>query len=500
MRIILFALLLLPSLLFSSIGKITISSGDVSILRAGKSIKAPSNTPLEEKDQVITKTGSAQLRFDDGTTISVGNKTTFKVEEFMFDEAGSKGNAKFGVSEGAFKAITGKIGKINPDKFKLETKTATIGIRGTRFLGIVPKEGPETIACTYGKIYLVLKPVEVKAPTGGASSSTASTGSKASTGQSSSESKQESTTTTTTTKTETKADSTATTPSPKAEPAPQSTPAPAPIGTPEAQAPTPSAPAPAPQPVEVKAGEMTTVSVGKIEAPKAYSPSDINKLEKASSTTESKKTDSSTTSNSTTTASSDNKSDKGSGGDNGGGDKTSSSSTSSTSDTKTTDTKTESTSSTSTASTTSTTNTTTTASATPTPVVNTPTVDTGAISNTVNNAQNTANNVATAVNNANQNSAINNAAYTTETIMTALSSASIGDTASITLNGTATTLTASKFVLDPVNTALSFNFWLSNNGETMFVNYQTVSGAIGGYYNADGTYIPSPNTISNVPA
>jgi|GEM_PF-1825989 len=156
-------LLILPfTLLFASIGKITIVSGDVTLSKNGKEQKAASGTLLDEKDQVITKTGStAQLIFNDGTAISLGAKSTFKVEEYLFDEKNSNVNAKFKLSEGAFRAITGKIGKISPDKFKLDTRTATIGIRGTRFLGIVPPNAPETIACTKGAITVTITPPKV---------------------------------------------------------------------------------------------------------------------------------------------------------------------------------------------------------------------------------------------------------------------------------------------------------------------------------------------------
>jgi hypothetical protein len=150
-------LLLLPfAILFANVGKITISSGDVTVTRDGKTQKATAGLILNEKDQVLTKAASsAQLVFKDGTAISLGANSNFKIDEYLFEESNAqKTNVKFGVSEGAFRAITGKIGKIAPDKFKIETKTATIGIRGTRFLGIIPRSGLETIACTRGAIII----------------------------------------------------------------------------------------------------------------------------------------------------------------------------------------------------------------------------------------------------------------------------------------------------------------------------------------------------------
>jgi N-acetylneuraminic acid mutarotase len=277
-------ILLFPFLLLASVGKITVSNGDVSIARAGKAIKGISNTPLEEKDTINTKAGSsAQIIFSDGTAISLGAGTTFNIKEYLFDEKANSVNLKVGVSEGAFKAITGKIGKISPEKFKLETKTATIGIRGTAFLGLIPKEGPETIACTKGSIAVAPLPVIV-APlaTGQATPAPSPVGTPLPSGQQ-------------TAPVSGQAPATTTTPTPSAAPA--------------------LAPPPSPVAIEVKAGEMTTVSVGKVEAPRAFTQAEIKKLEKASST-ESKKADA------PVAAPSEKKADSNDKGGGGGGDKT----------------------------------------------------------------------------------------------------------------------------------------------------------------------------------
>ncbi len=160
-------LLLLPfAILFANIGKLTVVSGDVSLIKGGKSQKAVSGTQIDEQDQLITKSNSStQIIFKDGTAISLGANTNFKVSEYLFEDNNpKKASARFGVSEGAFKAITGKIGKVAPDKFKMETRTATIGIRGTRFIGMVPRMGPEMIACTRGSIVVAIKALEQGVP------------------------------------------------------------------------------------------------------------------------------------------------------------------------------------------------------------------------------------------------------------------------------------------------------------------------------------------------
>ena len=52
------------------------------------------------------------------------------------------------------RTITGKIGKISPDKFQVKTKTATMGIRGTRFTLLAPPAGPMQAFCSLGAIVI----------------------------------------------------------------------------------------------------------------------------------------------------------------------------------------------------------------------------------------------------------------------------------------------------------------------------------------------------------
>lgn len=154
MRRFIAMVMLLQMLAFGSVGKISALNGDISIVRGNVSVKATAGSELEEKDIVKSAKGAvAQLVFNDKTVITLGSATIFKVEEYLFDDKSP--NLKFKVEEGSFKAISGKIGKIAPDKFKMETRTATIGIRGTVFMGRVDSDGELTVACTKGAIIVV---------------------------------------------------------------------------------------------------------------------------------------------------------------------------------------------------------------------------------------------------------------------------------------------------------------------------------------------------------
>ena len=147
------ALMLMSSLVFAkSVGTITALKGSASITRDGAEMEAKLGTKLEEKDTLKTKEKSqAQIIFDDETVITVGNNTSFSINEYLFEESKAP-SAKFGLVNGAMRTITGKIGKIAPDKFNVQTKTATIGIRGTHFTVIAEADGNSKVYCTFGAI------------------------------------------------------------------------------------------------------------------------------------------------------------------------------------------------------------------------------------------------------------------------------------------------------------------------------------------------------------
>ena len=138
--------------LFSNIGVIKIISGKADIKRGNILTEAKNNTKLKKSDTIISyKNSRLQIIFNDKTIITLGSNTTFSIKEYLFDEEQDKAKASFSITKGIFKAMTGKIGKMAPNKFKLKTRTSTIGIRGTRFMGILEKN-KEIIACLEGQI------------------------------------------------------------------------------------------------------------------------------------------------------------------------------------------------------------------------------------------------------------------------------------------------------------------------------------------------------------
>ena len=139
---------------FASIAQVTAVRGEANIEREGKKIPIKFGTQIEQSDNIITSaTAKLQVRFEDGTIITVGKDSNISMKDYKFDPAKKENNkASFGIEKGLFKVVTGGIGKMNPEKFKLKTQTATMGIRGTELS--INDKGPEgtVVGCSQGAI------------------------------------------------------------------------------------------------------------------------------------------------------------------------------------------------------------------------------------------------------------------------------------------------------------------------------------------------------------
>jgi len=151
LSVIVISLIVTMGILAASVGKIAKIRGDVSVIRAAGEIAAKIGLPLEKSDIVQTKArGWAKLKFNDGTVITVGRNSRMEIKKYLYDGS-KKSEASFGFAKGVFKTITGAIGKVAPEKFRVHTPNATIGIRGTEFFIEIAKS-KVLVICSMGKI------------------------------------------------------------------------------------------------------------------------------------------------------------------------------------------------------------------------------------------------------------------------------------------------------------------------------------------------------------
>lgn len=110
--------------------------GNVQLLStAGMPRAANAGDALAAVDRIVTgPDSSASVVLRDDTTLVVGPSSRLDLKEFHFNATTHEGGVLVSLLRGSMRMITGLIGKTNPDAIRVETQTATIGIRGTDFI------------------------------------------------------------------------------------------------------------------------------------------------------------------------------------------------------------------------------------------------------------------------------------------------------------------------------------------------------------------------------
>ncbi len=123
-------------------GAVQFATGDVQLRRGAVVAAATKGSEVESGDVVVTGAGGrAQIRFSDGGLVALYPDSQFAVTRYA--DTGDPTQENFAVSllRGGMRAVTGLIGKRNPQNYKVTTPTAVVGIRGSAFLVAFNAEG-----------------------------------------------------------------------------------------------------------------------------------------------------------------------------------------------------------------------------------------------------------------------------------------------------------------------------------------------------------------------
>ena len=129
----------LPAMAQEAAGIIERQKGDATRSLSGSAVPLSLGTKVFAGD--ILKTGPESrllVRFADGSSLTLGEKAEVFVDEMVFDPAATgpdTGRQALIMVVGVFRYTSGKIGKASPSQVAFGTPTATIGIRGTDFVG-----------------------------------------------------------------------------------------------------------------------------------------------------------------------------------------------------------------------------------------------------------------------------------------------------------------------------------------------------------------------------
>ena len=126
-----------PKLAFAAPGMVTQIAGVLTVQRPDGSTRVLSQkSEIQSGDTLNTQRDSfAQIKFEDGAQITIKPGSSLRIENFNYQLAEPQNdNFFYRLVKGGMRAVTGAVGKRgNADAYKVETATATIGIRGTTF-------------------------------------------------------------------------------------------------------------------------------------------------------------------------------------------------------------------------------------------------------------------------------------------------------------------------------------------------------------------------------
>ncbi|RYF77682.1 MAG: hypothetical protein EOO29_20995, partial [Comamonadaceae bacterium] len=90
---------------------------------------------VNQVDRIQTGANSgASLRLRDGTVLVIGPQSQLDLKQYQFNTTTHDGNILLSLLQGSMRMVSGLIAKKQPEAVRVDTQTATIGIRGTDFI------------------------------------------------------------------------------------------------------------------------------------------------------------------------------------------------------------------------------------------------------------------------------------------------------------------------------------------------------------------------------
>jgi len=116
-----------------SSGMVIASRGIVIALANGESRELKQGGFVYVNDEILTSARSfAVLQFTDGAKVTVRPNSNLIIEAYLY--AGNDSDeATLSLVSGGLRIITGAMAKTNPEKYKVRTPVALMGVRGTEF-------------------------------------------------------------------------------------------------------------------------------------------------------------------------------------------------------------------------------------------------------------------------------------------------------------------------------------------------------------------------------
>lgn len=125
----------LPAQAQQMAGQVERQKGTASRSAATGSADLAPGAPVYVGDEISTGPGARLLiRFDDQSMLTLGEEARITINQLIYSPGGDA-NQALAIAQGVFRFATGQIAKLAPTNVSITTRVATIGIRGTEFLG-----------------------------------------------------------------------------------------------------------------------------------------------------------------------------------------------------------------------------------------------------------------------------------------------------------------------------------------------------------------------------
>ena len=128
-------LIFLPIVANAQVGSISELRGIGEVLRQDSedSLEAELELSIDSMDNVRTGNGRLSVTFLDDSTVSLTERSSIVIDDFVFDPDPSRSRLALNMASGTARFLTGALGRINRENINIRTPVATIAIRGTDF-------------------------------------------------------------------------------------------------------------------------------------------------------------------------------------------------------------------------------------------------------------------------------------------------------------------------------------------------------------------------------
>ena len=118
-----------------SIGIVKTVDGDAWVVADGDRTPATPGTPLVRGCVVRTgPTGAVGMMLKDNTVLAIGPNSELLLDDFRYAPASGALGLVIGMLRGTLEYVSGGIARLRPESVSIQTPSATLGVRGTRFL------------------------------------------------------------------------------------------------------------------------------------------------------------------------------------------------------------------------------------------------------------------------------------------------------------------------------------------------------------------------------